>query len=106
MPLREEKKGIGIWKYAALHKEQDTILEELKEYGYARMDEGSINKALTCWKTLPNVWFKDYTMQSKVIKPQELNIASTASNTETEQKKRKPQERVDDRYYAIHEYKT
>ena len=52
------------------------------------------------------VLFKDYIMQSKVNKPQELNISSTATNTETEQKKRKPQRRVENRYYTIQEYKT
>ena len=51
------------------------------------------------------VLFKDYITQSKVNKPQELNISSTATNTDTEQKKRKPQGRVDDRCYTIQEYK-
>ena len=52
------------------------------------------------------VLFKDYIMQSKVNKPQELNISSTATNTETEQKKRRHQGRVEDRYYTIQQYKT
>ena len=39
-------------------------------------------------------------MQSKVYKPQELNISSTATKIETEQKKRKPQGRVEDMYYT------
>ena len=32
--------------YATLHKEQHTILEGLKEYGYAGMDEGSKTRHL------------------------------------------------------------
>ena len=54
------------------------------------------------------VLFKDYIyiMQTKVNKPQELNISSTVTKTETEQKKRKPQGRVEDRYYTIQEYKA
>ena len=45
-------------------------------------------------------------MQTKVNKPQELNISSTTTKTEIEQKKRKPQGRVEDRYYTIQEYKA
>ena len=45
-------------------------------------------------------------MQTKVNKPQELNISSATMKTETEQKKRKPQRRVEDRYYTIQEYKA
>ena len=45
-------------------------------------------------------------MQTKVNKPQELNISSTATKTETEQKKRKTQGKVEDRYYTILEYKA
>ena len=45
-------------------------------------------------------------MQIKVNKPQELNISSTTPRTEIEQKKRKPQGRVEDRYYTIQEYKA
>ena len=52
------------------------------------------------------VLFKDFIMQSKVDKPQELNISSTTTKTEIEQNKRKPQGRVEDRYYTIQEYKT
>ena len=52
------------------------------------------------------VQFKDYITQTKVNKPQELNVSSTANKTETEQKKRKPQGRVQDRYYTIQEYKA
>ena len=99
-------------RYATLHKEQYTILEGLKEYGYAGMDEGSKTRhflagirttALDSVKTqiLCNaelrqdfaicvVIFKDYIMQTKVNKPQGLNISSTTTKTEIEQKKRKP----------------
>ena len=52
------------------------------------------------------VLFKDYIMQTKVNKPQELNISSTITKTEIEQKKRKPQGRVEDRYYTNQEYKA
>ena len=45
-------------------------------------------------------------METKVNKPQELNILSTTTKTEIEQKKRKPQGRVEDRYYTIQEYKA
>ena len=45
-------------------------------------------------------------MQTKVIKPQELNISSAMTKTETEQKKRKPEGRVEDGYYTIQEYKA
>ena len=45
-------------------------------------------------------------METKVKKPQELNILSTTTKTEIEQKKRKPQGRVEDRYYTIQEYKA
>ena len=50
------------------------------------------------------VLFKDYIMQTKVNKAQELNISSTTTKTEIEQKKRRPQGRVEDRYYTSHEY--
>ena len=40
------------------------------------------------------VLFNDYIMQTKVNKPQELNISSTTTRTETDQKKRKPQGRI------------
>ena len=43
------------------------------------------------------VLFKHYIMQTKVNKPQELNISSTATKTKTDQKKRKPQGRVENR---------
>ena len=33
-------------RYATLHKEQHTILEGLKEYGYGGMDEGSKTRHL------------------------------------------------------------
>ena len=114
--------------YATLHKEQHTILEGLKEYGYAGMDEGSKTRhllagikttALDSVKTqiLCNadlrqdfakyvVVFKDYIMQTKVNKPQELNISSTSTKAEIEPKKRKAQGRVEDRYYTIQEYKA
>ena len=52
------------------------------------------------------VLFKTYIMQTKVNKPQELNISSTATKTEIEQEKRKPQQRAEDRYYTIQEYKA
>ena len=45
-------------------------------------------------------------MSTKVNKPQEMNISSSASKTETEQKMRKAQVRVEDRYYTIQEYKA
>ena len=45
-------------------------------------------------------------MQTKVNNPQELNISSTATKTEIDQKKRKPQGSVADRYYTIQEYKA
>ena len=45
-------------------------------------------------------------MQTKVNKPQELNIFSTATRTETEQKKRKPQGRVEETCYTIQEYRA
>ena len=45
-------------------------------------------------------------MQTKVNKPQELNTSSTTTKTEIEQKKRKPQGRVDDSYYTVQEYKA
>ena len=45
-------------------------------------------------------------MQTKVNKPQELNISSAATKIETEQKMRKPQGRAEDRYYTIQEYKV
>ena len=115
-------------RYGTLHKEQHTILEGLKEYGYSWMDEGSKSRhllvgikttALDSVKTqiLCNaelrqdfakcgVHFNAYIMQTKVNKPQELNISSAGTKTETEQKKRKPQGRVEDRYYTIQEYKA
>ena len=45
-------------------------------------------------------------MQNKVNKPQELHIFSAAAKMETEQKKRNPQGRVEDRYYTIQEHKA
>ena len=45
-------------------------------------------------------------MHTKANKPHELNISSTATMTEIEQKKRKPHGRVEDRYYTIQEYKA
>ena len=111
-----------------MHKEQHTTLEGLKEYGYAGMDEGSKTRnllagiktsALDSLKTqsLCNaelrqdfakcaVLFKDYIMKTKVYKPQELNISSTTTKTEIEQKKRRPQGKVEGRYYTIQEYKA
>ena len=50
------------------------------------------------------VLFKNYIMQTKVNKPQELNISSTTTKTEIEQKKGKLHGRVEDRYYTIQEY--
>ena len=115
-------------RYAPLHKEKHTMLEGVKEYGYAQMDEGSQTRhllagikttALDSVKTqiLCNpdlrqnfakclVLFKDYFMQTKVNKPHELNISSTATKTDTEKKKTKPQGRVEDRCYSIQEYKA
>ena len=37
---------------------------------------------------------------------QDLNISLTVTTTETEQRRRKPQGRVEDRYYTIQEYKA
>ena len=37
---------------------------------------------------------------------QDLNISLTVTKTETEQRRRKPQGRVEDRYYTIQEYKA
>ena len=93
-------------RYATLHKEQHTVLEGLKEYGYAGMDEGSKTKhllaginttALDSFKTqiLSNselrpdfakcvVLFKDYITQTKANKSQEFNISSTTTKTEVE----------------------
>ena len=115
---------MGFKRYSTLHKEQHTILEGLKEYGCARMDEGSKTRhllagikttALDSVKTqiLCNaelrqdfakwvVLFKDYIMQTN--KPQELNNSSTATKTETKQKKRQCQGRDEDIYYTIQEY--
>ena len=78
--------------YATLHKEQHTILEGLKEYGYAGMDEGSrmrhllalikttaldsVKTQILCNAELRQdfakcvVLFKDYIMKAKVNKPQ------------------------------------
>ena len=78
-------------RHATLHKEQDTILEGLKEYGCAGMDEGSkIRHLLAGIKTIALesvkteilcnaelrqglakcvILFKDYIKQTKVIKP-------------------------------------
>ena len=124
---RQEGRHWDFESYATLHKEQHTILEGLRKYGYAGMDEGSKTRhllagikttALDSVKThiLCNaelrqdfakyvVLFKDYIMQTKVNKPQELNISSTTTKTEIEQKKRKPHGRVEDRY-TIQEYKA
>ena len=41
---RGEGKCWDFEKYATLYKEQHTILQGLKEYGYAGMDEGSKTK--------------------------------------------------------------
>ena len=43
---REEGRHWDIERYATLHKEQHTILEGLKEYGYAGMDERSKTRYL------------------------------------------------------------
>ena len=115
-------------RFATLHKEQHTILEGLKEYRNAGMDEGSktrhllagikrtaldsIKTQILCNAVLRQdfakcvVLFKNYIMQPKVNKPQDLNISLATTKTETEQKKRKPQGRVDDRCYTIQEYQA
>ena len=120
---RGEGRRWDFERYATLHKEQHTILEGLKEYGYAGMNEGSktrhllagikttaldsVNTQILCNAELRQdfakcvVLFKDYIMQTKANKPQELNISSTTTLTEIEQKKRRPQGRVEDRYYTI-----
>ena len=107
-------------RYATLQKEQHTILEGLKEYGHAGMDEGSktrhllagikttaldsVKTQILCTAELRQDFakcvalFKGYIMQTKVNNPQELNISSTVTKTEIDQKKRKPQRRVADRY--------
>ena len=117
---RGEGRHWDFERYATFHKEQHSILEGLKEYGYAGMDEGIKTRYLLVRikttaldsvkiQILHNaelrqefakyvVLFQDYIMQSKVNKSQELNISSTAMKTETEQKKMKPQGRVEDRY--------
>ena len=41
---RGEGRHWDFERYVTLHKEQHTILEGLKEYGYAGMDEGSWNQ--------------------------------------------------------------
>ena len=111
-----------------MHEEQHTILEGLKEYGYVVMDEGSktrhllagikttalnsVKTQILCKAELRQdfakcvVLFKVDIIPTKVNKPQELNISSAATKTETEQKKRKCQGRVEDRYYTIPEYKA
>ena len=93
---RGQGRHCGFGRYATMHKEQHAILEGLKEYGYAGMGEESKTRhllaairttALDSVKThiLCNaelrqdfakcvVLFKDYIMQTKVNKPQELNI--------------------------------
>ena len=43
---RGEGRHWNFERYAALHKEQHNILEGLKEYGYAGMDEGSKTRHL------------------------------------------------------------
>ena len=115
-------------RYSTLHKEQHTILEGLKEYGCAGMDEGSktrhllagikttdldsVKTQILCNAELRQdfakcvVLFKDYIMQTKVNKSQELNNSSTATRTETKQKKRQCQGRDEDRYYTIQDYKA
>ena len=48
--IKATYRGEGrLWdfeRYATLHKEQHTILERLKEYGYAGMEEGSKTRRL------------------------------------------------------------
>ena len=117
---RGEGRHLDLERYATLHKEQHAILEGLKEYGYAGMDEGSktrhllagikttafdsVKTQILCNAELRQdfancvVLFKDYIMQ--VNKPQELNVSSTTTRTEIEQIKRKPQGRIEDRYYT------
>ena len=127
-PTEENQRHWDFEWYATLHKEKHTILEGLKEYGYAGMDEGNKTRHLLAGikttaldsvkrQILYNaklrqdyakclVLFNNYIMQTKVNKPQELNISSTTTKTEIEQKKRKPQGRVEDKYYTIQEYKA
>ena len=125
---RREGRRWDLERYATLHKEQHTIHEGLNEYGYAGMDEGSktrhslagikttaldsVKTQITCNTELRQdfakcvVLINDYIMQTMVNKPQVLDISSTTTKTEIEQKKRKPQGTVEDRYYTIQEYKT
>ena len=113
---REDRRHSDFERYATLHNLQHTIFEGLKEYGHAGMDEGdktihlivgikttaldSVKTQILCNADLRQkfakcvVIFKNYTMQTKGNKPQELNIPSTTTKTEIEQKKRKPQRRV------------
>ena len=115
---RGEGRHWDFERYTTFHKEQNTILEELKEYGYAGMDEGSktrhllagiktatldsVKTQILCNAELRQdfakcvVLFMDLTMLTKVNKLQEDNISSTTTRTEIEQKKRKPQGRVED----------
>ena len=108
---RGEGRHWDFERYATLHKEQHTMLEGLKEYGYTGMDEGSktrhilagikttapdsVKTQILCNAELRQdfakcvVLFKDYIKQTKVSKPQELNISSTTTRTEIEQKNRK-----------------
>ena len=110
---RGEERCWDFEMYATMHKEHHTIVEGLKEYGYAGMDEGSKTRhllagikttALDSVKTLILcnaelrqdfskclILFKDYIMQTKVNKPQEINISTTTPKTEVEQRKTKPQ---------------
>ena len=125
MPPTEEKGGIGVLS-GMPHCTRNNI-PFLKDW-YSGMDEGSktihllagikttaldsVKTQILCNADLRQdfaksvVLFKDYIMQSKVNKPQELNISSTSTKAEIEPKKRKPQRRVEDRYYPIQEYKA
>ena len=105
-----------------------TILEGLKEYGYAGMDEGSKTRhLLTRIKTTALDSVKTHILCNAELRQDfekmcgsiqglyhaiqgqqapRAKISSTATKTETEQKKRKPQGRVEERYYTIQEYKA
>ena len=125
---RGEGRHWGFEQYVTSHNEQHTTLEGQKEYGYAGMDEESKTRHLLAGiKTtaLDNVKtqilynadlrqdfakcvvvFKNYIIQTKFNRPHELNISSISIKAEIDQKKRKNQGRVEDRYYTIQDYKA
>ena len=111
---RGEGRCWDFQRYATLHKEQHTILEGLKEYGHGGMDEGSktrhlfagikttaldsVKAQISCHAELRQdfakcvVLFKDYIMQTKVDKPQELNIHQPQSRLKLNRRRGDPKE--------------